>query len=229
MAEAVEVLRRLLDGEEVTDEGDHYRLRGVRTMPSRQPHLPILVGVNGTAALAHAARHADVIGLTMLGRTLEDGQRHAVRWEPARFDATSRTFGHAAADRAGRWSSTRSVQLVRITDDRRAAAEELAAGVPGLSVDDALATPFLVLGTPTRSPSTSWPAAGWGISYLTVRSIDEFAPVIARLRAPTELTRIEGPDRRRRCRGPRRGRARAGDRVRSRHTGPPVTWRRRRG
>jgi alkanesulfonate monooxygenase SsuD/methylene tetrahydromethanopterin reductase-like flavin-dependent oxidoreductase (luciferase family) len=88
LGEAVEIIRRLIDGEEVDVDGEHYRLRGVRTMRSQQEHLPILVGVNGRAALAHAARHADTIGLTMLGRTLEDGQRHEVRWEAERLDAT---------------------------------------------------------------------------------------------------------------------------------------------
>ena len=184
MAEAVEILRRLLDGEEVTVDGEHYRVRGVRTMPSRQAHLPILVGVNGTAALTHAARHADVIGLTMLGRTLEDGQRHAVRWEPERLDATIAHVRHAAADRVGTLELNALVQMVQITDDRRAAAEELAAGVDGLRVEDALATPFLALGTHDEIAEHLLACRRrWGITYVTVRSIEEFAPVIERLRA----------------------------------------------
>ena len=69
LAESVEILRRLFDGETVTFSGEHYQLREVRIARARQAHLPILVGVNGPAALAHAAKHADTIGLTMLGRT----------------------------------------------------------------------------------------------------------------------------------------------------------------
>jgi probable F420-dependent oxidoreductase len=184
LGEAVEILRRLLDGEEVTVDGDHYRLRGVRTMPSRQAHLPILVGVNGAAALAHAARHADVVGLTMLGRTLEDGQRHAVRWEPALLDATVAHVRAAAGDRVGAVELNALVQAVRVTDDRRAAAEELADTVDGLHADDALATPFLALGTHDEIAEHLLACRRrWGISYVTVRSIDDFAPVIERLRA----------------------------------------------
>jgi alkanesulfonate monooxygenase SsuD/methylene tetrahydromethanopterin reductase-like flavin-dependent oxidoreductase (luciferase family) len=36
LAEAAEILRRLLDGEEVTFRGEHYQLHGVRTMRARQ-------------------------------------------------------------------------------------------------------------------------------------------------------------------------------------------------
>src|ERR671938_1184484 len=43
LAEAVEILRRLLDGEEVTFAGEHYRLERVRTLRSRQECVPIQV------------------------------------------------------------------------------------------------------------------------------------------------------------------------------------------
>src|SRR5207244_41342 len=85
LAEAVEILRRLLDGQEVTFTGHHYTLHNVRTMRSVQPRVPLLVAVNGREALAHAARHADTIGLTMLGRTLPDGHRHEARWQAERL------------------------------------------------------------------------------------------------------------------------------------------------
>ncbi len=47
-------------------------------MRSLQARLPIMVGVNGPVASAHSAQHADIIGLMMLGWTLEDGH-HQVR------------------------------------------------------------------------------------------------------------------------------------------------------
>ena len=102
LSESVEILRRLLDGERVTYDGDHYHLENVRTLRSDQDHVPLLVGVNGKRALAHAARHADIVGLTMLGRTLEDGQRHEVRWEAERLDAT---IDHIREHADGRWES----------------------------------------------------------------------------------------------------------------------------
>jgi hypothetical protein len=76
--------------------------------------------------------------------------------------------------------STRDEQPYRVRDE----AEELAAAVEGLTVDDALSAPFLALGTHDEI-AAHLPTAQrrWGISYFTVRSIEDFAPVIERLRA----------------------------------------------
>ena len=70
----------------------------------RPEHGPLLVGVNGKAALAHAARHADIVAPTMLGRNLPDGQRHEVRWEAGRLDDTMDWIRRAAGER---WAVTR--------------------------------------------------------------------------------------------------------------------------
>jgi probable F420-dependent oxidoreductase len=150
LTESVEILRRLLDGEEVTHPGRYYQLDAVRTMPAHQPRLPILVGVNGRAALTHAAQHADVIGLTMLGRTLEDGQRHAVRWEPDRVDRTVAHIRESAGSRGDTLELNALIQAVVVTDDRAAAAGRIAERLEGLTTADALATPFLAIGTPRR-------------------------------------------------------------------------------
>lgn len=180
MAEAIEILRRLLDGEEVTHHGAHYSIDGVRTMRSRQDRLPIFVGVNGRDALAHAARHADIIGLTMLGKTLPDGHQHEVRWQTVRLDAT---IDHIAAASPGRTPELNVlVQRLVVTDDRESAAAEIVAGVPTLDLGDALETPFLLLGTHDEIAVQIVTArARWGISYFTVRDLEAFAPVIERI------------------------------------------------
>lgn len=184
LGEAVVILRRLLDGEEVTFGGEHYQLSEVSTMPSAQEHLPILVGVNGKAALAHAARHADIIGVTMLGRTLEDGHRHAVDWQPERID---RTIEHIRTNAGDRWNDLELnalVQGVVITNDRKATAEDLAHRVPGLTIQDALTAPFLALGTHQEiADHLVQCRERWAISYFSVRDIESFAPVIEILRA----------------------------------------------
>lgn len=183
LAEATEILRRLLDGEEVTHAGPHYRLAAVSVLRPQQAHVPILVGVNGRAALSHAARHADTIGLTMLGATLPDGQRHQVRWEPSRLDTAVAWIRQQAADRWARLELNALVQAVVVTKDRRGAAEELARRVPGLDVSDALITPFLAVGTEDEIAGHLHDCRSrWGISYFVVRDLERFAPVIARLR-----------------------------------------------
>jgi probable F420-dependent oxidoreductase len=183
LAEAIEILRRLLDGEEVTHHGDHYSIDGLQTMRSRQEHLPILAGVNGREALAHAACHADIIGLTMLGKTLPDGNQHEVRWQSARLDATIAQIAGAAAE-AGRPTPELNVLVQRlvVTDDREAAAAEIVATVPTLDLADALETPFLLLGTHDQIAAQIVAARQrWGVSYFTVRDLAMFTPVIERL------------------------------------------------
>ena len=117
----------------------------------------------------------------MLGRTLSDGQRHEVRWQSARLDAT---ISHIRRQPGGAAIELNAlVQAVRITDDRTAVAHELADAVEGLTVDDVLETPFLALGTADQITEHFMRCrARWGISYLTVRDIDAFQPVIERLR-----------------------------------------------
>lgn len=180
LAESVEVLRRLVDGETVDHFGEHVTLRGATVGRSLQDRLPILVGVNGRRALAHAARHADVIGLTMLGRTLPDGQRHETRWEADRLDATVALI-HREAALAGTDPELHSlVQAVVVTDERESVAAEFVAQGYAPTEADALATPFLAIGTPEEIVEHLHACrARWGISYFSVRDLDAFAPVVA--------------------------------------------------
>lgn len=181
LAEAIEIIRRLFDGETVTYDGEHYQLRDARTMRSLQDRLPIMAGVNGPAALAHAARHADTIGLMMLGRTLADGQSHEVRWEADRLDRTVAFIRSQPG--GGEVELNALVQRVKVTDDREGLLREDLLEIEGLSFDDASATPFLAYGTHDEiAEHMRRCRQRWGISYFSVRSIDEFQPVIERLR-----------------------------------------------
>jgi probable F420-dependent oxidoreductase len=182
LAESVELLRRLFDGGMVTHAGPHYRVDGVELGPSVQARLPILVGVDGRAALTHAAAHADTIGLTMLGRTLADGQRHETRWEADRLDATIAHIRDAAraADRDPELHAL--VQQVIITGDRDAAAREVVDRGVVPRIDDALATPFLAIGTHAEIAAHLHDCRErWGITYFSVRDLDGFAPVLSLL------------------------------------------------
>jgi len=184
LRESVEILRRLLDGEEVDFDGEHYRLRTAKILRSRQERLPILVGVAGQAALAHAARHADTIGLMGLGKTLPDGHQHEVRWGSERLDRTIAFIRDNTGSRSTPLELNALVQVVTVTDDRRAAAEELVTRSPSLNVEDALTTPFLALGTHDEIAAHLVDCRRrWGITNFSVRTIDDFEPVIERLRA----------------------------------------------
>ena len=182
LAESVEILRALLDGGPVSHSGAHYRLDGAVTLAPRQEHVPLLVGVSGRAALAHAVRHADIVGPTMLGRTREDGQHHDVRWEASRLDGTIEWMRQEAGER---WESIELhalVQAVVITDDRVGVVSEIAGRI-GTDVTDALCTPFLCIGTHAEIARHLLACRErWGFSYYSVRDMDAFTPVLAHLR-----------------------------------------------
>jgi probable F420-dependent oxidoreductase len=68
--EAVQVIGRLLEGEELTFEGRHYRIDGAvcRPRPAQRPRPPIWMGGKGDFLLRTAAAHADGWNLSWLGR-----------------------------------------------------------------------------------------------------------------------------------------------------------------
>ncbi len=183
LGEAVEILRRLLAGEAVSFEGEHYRLSGLPGLKSLQAHVPILVGVNGRAALAHAALHADIVGTTMLGKTLADGHNHEVRWEPDRLEAAVAFVRQCAGSRFESLELNALVQAVTVTTERRQATADLVAEIPSLGLADALATPYLAIGTHDEIAEHLVACRQrFGISYYSVREIEAFQPVIERLR-----------------------------------------------
>jgi probable F420-dependent oxidoreductase len=182
LAEAVEILRALLDGISVTTQGRYYTLEGATTLRARQPHVPLLVGVNGSTALSHAARHADIVAPTMVGRTLADGQHHAVRWEADRLDRTVESVRNAAGTRWPSLEIHSLVQQVIVTPDRRQRAAEVARRT-AMTVEDILVTPYLCIGTHDEiAEHLIRCRERWGISYYSVRSVEEFGPVIELLR-----------------------------------------------
>ena len=65
LAEAVAIIKGLLEGEQVSFTGRHYRVTGhrIEPLPVQRPHPPILIGGNGRRLLALAAREADIVGL----------------------------------------------------------------------------------------------------------------------------------------------------------------------
>lgn len=182
LAESVEIIRQLLDGEHVTFDGDHYQLHDAYVGRSIQEHLPLLVGGNGAELLAHAGAHADIIGLQGLGRTLEDGHSHDARWSPDWLDTQMDQIRSGAGDRFDQIEFNALVQTVRITDEPAAVIDSICDRVEGLTPADVEAIPYVLVGTINEIIDQLHRCRErWGISYFAVRDLETFAPVISAL------------------------------------------------
>ncbi len=182
LAESVEIIRRLLDGDLVDHIGEHYRLDRARIERPQQDRLPILVGGNGASLLRHAGAHADIVGFQGLGRTHDDGHRHDVDWRSARLDEQIEQVRDGSGDRFDDLEFNALVQVVQITDDREAALERICERVDGLTIDDARETPYLLVGTVDEIVEHMMACnERWGFNYFAVRELDDFAPVLSAL------------------------------------------------
>lgn len=182
-----EAVRALLDGEEVTVDSPDLVLRGARLEAPRpvQRRIPFTLGTANSAMLRWAGAHADVVGLSGLGRTLPDGHRHDVRWREADIEAQLACVAAGAEGRAEPPVLESLVQHVAVTDDAEAAAAPTAERI-GLSVAELLATPFVLIGTEDEIvAAVAAHRRRWGVTRFVVRedALDPLTPVLARLAA----------------------------------------------
>ena len=122
LGEMVDVVNALLRGEAVTFHGRYLDLdEAVLSEPRPvQDKIPVLIGGNGRGLLGLAGRAADIVGLTGLGRTLDDGHRHDVDWRAESIDERVALVRAAGAGRTVAPVLDALVQHVAITDDRGA-------------------------------------------------------------------------------------------------------------
>jgi probable F420-dependent oxidoreductase len=92
LAEAAEIVARLLEGEELMFEGHHYRISGAlcRPGPVQRPRPPIWIGGKGDRLLDTVARRADGWNLSWLGSI--DVYRERVEAARRACDAAGRDF-----------------------------------------------------------------------------------------------------------------------------------------
>lgn len=184
LAEAVAIVKRLLAGERVTFTGRHYSIAGLegRPHPIQRPHPPILIGGGGQRTLSLAGREASIVGF--VPRALRDGSsldrsdfgdaalRQKIDWVRA-----------AAGARVGSLELNALIQAVAVSDQRTAAADQLAARFR-VGRELVLETPYVLIGTIDEICETlRQRRERYGISYLTVfdRDLEAFAPVVKRL------------------------------------------------
>ena len=187
LAEAVPILRRLLDGETVTATGTHYQLTDEQCDPKPvQASVPLLVGGGGRRVHRIAAQHADAVGFSGLGRTLADGQDHEPSgFTPDRVDADVAAVASAPRQRTRPLERQVLVQVVAVTDDARGTAEKIqSSDLPSLTVAEVRATPYLMIGSAAAlAEQLTEQRERWGFSHYTVRreALGQLEPVIAAL------------------------------------------------
>lgn len=143
-----------------------------------QLSVPILVGGNGDKVLRLAATRADVVAFAGLKSSPTDGQLSAITASEIEERVA---FARAAAD--GRdYESNLLVQMVIVTDDRRAAAESLKEQYGfSMSVDELLEWPGYLSGSHEEiAAQLVAHRERFGITYFTVLEpwMEAFAPVI---------------------------------------------------
>jgi probable F420-dependent oxidoreductase len=196
LSEALPILRALMDGENVSHAGNYYSLVNATVgLPeidqAARPHVPLLVGGNGTRLLRLAGKYADIVGLTGLVRNPNFGHAHQTNWTDAYLDDRIDIVRSAAGPRFADLELNALVQRVVETDDRERAATkycDLVSSV-GLSlpIDHALNSPFLMFGTSDEIAAQVLAARQrFGISYFTARpdSFEAMANAIATVSLP---------------------------------------------
>src|SRR6266480_1257260 len=121
-------------------------------------------------------------GSVRVERLAEAAPPDVSAWRAAEIDKRVELVREAARDRYPQPELNALVQRVVVTEDRRAAAEELAQRWPQLTPDDILESPYLLIGTVEEMvEDLRARRERWGISYWIAHEpyLDAFAPVVA--------------------------------------------------
>ena len=182
------IIKGLLNGDEVTFAGQHYRVSGHRIapLPVQKPHPPILIGGNGRRLLALAAQEADIVGFS--GITFQSGGASPPDlsgWRVSAIDDRIKLVREIAGPiRFAQLELNALIQRVIVTDDRRRAAEELTSRWTQPTDQEILDSPYVLIGTVEQIVEHLQACRErWGFSYYVVQEpfLDAFAPVVARL------------------------------------------------
>src|SRR5262245_25758198 len=185
LAEAVTIVKRLFAGEPITYAGRHYRVTGhtIHPRPVQRPRPPILIGGHGPRLLTLAAAEADIVGLTGITFARGGVAPDFSGFRTADVDARVQLVRDVAGARFAELELSALLQRV-VIGDRRALAEGLTQRWSTLSVDDVLASPFVLLGSVNEmAEQLQAQRARWGISYYVVQEpyAAALAPAVARL------------------------------------------------
>ncbi|MGW1214295.1 LLM class F420-dependent oxidoreductase [Streptomyces sp. NPDC002499] len=146
--------------------------------------VPVMIGGNGERMLQLAAEQADIAAFA--GARLVPGSTTGKLAPVAATELAERVarYLELAKGRAEKAELNLLVQMVIVTEDREAAVRPLLERVPGLTTEQALELPILLVGTLDEiTAQVLAQRERYGFSYLTVLEpyMEAFAPVVAAL------------------------------------------------
>jgi probable F420-dependent oxidoreductase len=198
LAEAVTLIKRLLQEEATTFSGDYYQVQSARVAPKpiQQPYPPIMLGGGGRRVLSLAAREADIVSLDPIGTAA--GTKDMSTTTAA---AVVEQVGWVRAAAGDRFETLELHVLasVCVADDRRRGAEQLTQffkAVPAgmfvnveRTIEEVLESPRYLVGSVEQiAEQLLANRERYGISYISVldfpgapSSVEALAPIVARL------------------------------------------------
>jgi probable F420-dependent oxidoreductase len=186
MGEALDVMRALWSsGDPVHFDGVYYRIDGAvgTPRPWRPAGPPVCIGGGGRRVLSLAARVADIVSVNATLTAGELGADTAASATPSAFDEKVSWVREAAGPRLDAIELQCHCPFVIVTDDRDAIAERMA-GAFGLTPEEAIGVPLVLLGTVDQLCETIQERrARYGFTYWIVPddAMEALAPVVARL------------------------------------------------
>jgi probable F420-dependent oxidoreductase len=186
MAEGLQVMKALWSSPEpVSFAGKHYTVDGVvgTPRPHSQPHPTICIGGGGRRVLTIAGREASIVGVNATLTAGEVGADAATTATPAAFDEKVGWIRAAAGERANAIELQCNCAFVSVVPNGRELAEAMAPAF-GLTADEALEVPLVLLGTIDElCEMLERRRERYGISYWVVPddAMEPFAPVVERL------------------------------------------------
>ena len=184
LIEHATVLRSLWGASPTNFAGEHYRIDDLDGTP--KPFTtggpPLLIAGGGKRMLRFAAQHADIIGVNVALPAAPD-QASARDALPASIDAKFEQIRVDAGARFDDLEFNAWLSVCEVTDDVGAVGQRLS-GRFGASPEDVLASPLILVGRIEEMiDRLEQRRSRWGYSYFVVQqqSIDDFAPVVARL------------------------------------------------
>ena len=183
--EALAIVRQAMSGEPFSFTGTHYTITAYTGSPRpvQAPCPPILIGGGGKRMLGIAARHADIVGIngTLTAGVVGPDALNSMTAQAV--DDKVAIVREAAGDRFGQIVLNVRAFIVRVTDDRSAVLDQIAAsaGVEPASVAE---SPFTLIGTPAQLvEDLLGRRERWGFSDVIVgaEDVESFAPVVAEL------------------------------------------------